>query len=108
MNQALLGKWLWRIGKDGLNLWKNVLLAKYGALRNRWDAQGPNSLSSRLWRRILSSKEGFYSNITIGVRSGERVFFFGLIFGMVIDPWQRCFWIFSIVPEIVWQRLQAI
>lgn len=30
MNQALSGKWLWRIGEDGDNLWKRVFVAKYG------------------------------------------------------------------------------
>lgn len=36
MNQALLGKWLWRLGEEGDSLWKQVLVAKYGILRNGW------------------------------------------------------------------------
>jgi hypothetical protein len=42
MNQALLGKWLWRIGEISNSLWKRILLAKYGARRNGWDISRPS------------------------------------------------------------------
>ena len=30
LNKALLGKWIWRFACEKENLWKQVLLAKYG------------------------------------------------------------------------------
>ena len=30
LNKALLGKWIWRFSCDKENLWKQVILAKYG------------------------------------------------------------------------------
>ena len=30
LNKALLGKWIWRFACDKENLWKQVLVAKYG------------------------------------------------------------------------------
>ena len=29
-NQALLGKWLWRFGKEATHLWRQVITTKYG------------------------------------------------------------------------------
>lgn len=57
MNHARLGKWLWRIGEDGDSLRKQVIIAKYGVLRNGWDIQSPTYHSSRIWRGILSVKD---------------------------------------------------
>lgn len=36
MNQALLGKWLWRMGIESGGLWRSIILAKYGNIRNGW------------------------------------------------------------------------
>lgn len=35
-NQVLLGKWLWRFGKEGNMLWCQVIAAKYGETRGGW------------------------------------------------------------------------
>ena len=48
LNKALLGKWIWRFAYDKDNLWKQVIIAKYGQARRSW----------------LESKEGLW-----GVRS---------------------------------------
>lgn len=55
MNQALLDKWLWRIGERGDSLWKQVLVAKYKVLRDGWEIQNPNYQSSNLWKGIVST-----------------------------------------------------
>ncbi|XXG59153.1 hypothetical protein AAC387_Pa04g1283 [Persea americana] len=41
MNQALLGKWLWRLGEDSYGLWRSILIAKYRVRRNGWDTLLP-------------------------------------------------------------------
>eukprot|EP00268_Persea_americana_P003866 TRINITY_DN11181_c2_g1_i1.p1 TRINITY_DN11181_c2_g1~~TRINITY_DN11181_c2_g1_i1.p1 ORF type:complete len:133 (-),score=22.23 TRINITY_DN11181_c2_g1_i1:799-1197(-) len=33
MNQALLGKWLWRLGNETEGLWRQLVLAKYGRIK---------------------------------------------------------------------------
>lgn len=74
MNLAILGKWLSRVGEEEDSLWKSVLLAKYGILKNDWDIQKPNYRASRLWRGILSSKEAFPHNVKFKLRSGDTIF----------------------------------
>lgn len=32
-NQALLGNWLWRFGKECNRLWRQVIITKYGVAR---------------------------------------------------------------------------
>ena len=75
MNCALLGKLLWRLREDKDSLWKQVLVAKYGILRDGWDIQQPNYRTSRLWRGIVSCRDAFIANIKFTVGSGEKVLF---------------------------------
>ena len=35
-NQALLGKWLWHIGKEVHRLWRQVIVTKYGVGSGVW------------------------------------------------------------------------
>lgn len=42
INQALLGKWLWRNGEGGDSLWRQLLVAKYNVLRDGRDIPNPN------------------------------------------------------------------
>ena len=35
-NQALLGKWLWRFGKEDHRLWRQVIATKYGVDSGGW------------------------------------------------------------------------
>lgn len=37
VNNALLGKWLWRVGEDSSSMWKSIMEAKYGVAGNGWD-----------------------------------------------------------------------
>ena len=63
MNQALLGKWLWRIRDGSQGLWRQVLERKYNLLRHGWDAQDSPWNSSAIWKGILSVKRLFMKNI---------------------------------------------
>lgn len=40
MNQALLGKCLWRLWGNMDSLWREIIIAKYGVRRNGWDITG--------------------------------------------------------------------
>lgn len=42
MNQALLGKWLWRISEDQHGLRNQIIAAKYEVSRNGWDIKDPD------------------------------------------------------------------
>jgi hypothetical protein len=41
-NRALLGKWMWRFGREENHLWRRVIVAKYGLEGGGW-----SSLKSR-------------------------------------------------------------
>eukprot|EP00268_Persea_americana_P001290 TRINITY_DN10388_c0_g2_i3.p1 TRINITY_DN10388_c0_g2~~TRINITY_DN10388_c0_g2_i3.p1 ORF type:complete len:137 (+),score=20.28 TRINITY_DN10388_c0_g2_i3:878-1288(+) len=75
MNQALLGKWLWRIGDGSQGLWRQVLEKKYKLPRHGWDVQDPPWNSSAIWKGILSVKGLFMENIRYQIGSGERILF---------------------------------
>ena len=38
-NQALLGKWLWRFGQEGIHLWRRVIATKYREGQGRWNTK---------------------------------------------------------------------
>ena len=42
LNKALLGKWIWRFVCDKDNLWKQVILAKYGQEGLGWKTKKVN------------------------------------------------------------------
>ena len=52
-NLALLGKWLWRYPREGLDLWHQVILSIYGSHSNGWDANTLVRWSHRCpWKAI--------------------------------------------------------
>lgn len=40
INNALLGKWFWRLGEDDHSLWRQIIVAKYSVLRDGWFING--------------------------------------------------------------------
>ena len=42
LNKALLGKWIWRFAYDKDNLWKQVIMAKYGQKGLGWRTKKDN------------------------------------------------------------------
>lgn len=75
MNNALLGKWLWRIGDDTNSLWKQIIVAKYGVKRDRWDVDGPLNRCLSIWKGITSVKDAFANSIRYRVGSGLKILF---------------------------------
>ena len=73
MNQALLGKWLWRLGDESEGLWKELVEGKYGVLRNGWDVREVSYKASPIWKGILSVKDNFMMNITYRMGMGEKI-----------------------------------
>lgn len=80
MNQALSGKWLWRLGEEQDSPWCQVVVSKYEVTRFGWDILGLSNWHLSLWKGILSIKEAFIATIRFRVRTGEKMHFW-------LDAW---------------------
>ena len=47
LNKALLGKWIWRFACDKDNIWKQVIMAKYGQEGHGWRTKKAYGVWSR-------------------------------------------------------------
>ena len=74
MNEASLGKWLWRLGDKSKGLWTKVLMAKYGNQRDGWETKDSRYKFSLMRKGKISVKEKFMQNIKYQVRS-EKILF---------------------------------
>jgi len=79
-NIDLLGKWIWRLGHDKKDFWKEMLESKYGGWRDLRSQR--NSRSDSLWWRDLKevwSLEGwkgkFVDNFIWEVGNGMHIRF---------------------------------
>ena len=53
-NRALLGKWLWRFGREDTRLWKQVAVAKYGLEGGGWITKPSRDRHGySLWKSIM-------------------------------------------------------
>lgn len=75
MNQALLGKWLWRVGSESESLWRQLIVSKYSIKREGWEVESGVYKYSAIWKGICSVKEKFVQNIKFSVCSGNKIFF---------------------------------
>eukprot|EP00268_Persea_americana_P033450 TRINITY_DN3312_c0_g1_i6.p1 TRINITY_DN3312_c0_g1~~TRINITY_DN3312_c0_g1_i6.p1 ORF type:complete len:225 (-),score=29.21 TRINITY_DN3312_c0_g1_i6:634-1308(-) len=75
MNQALLGKWLWRLGDESEGQWRLVVLEKYGNQKDGWEVQVAAYKYSAIWKGIISSSEKFMQNIRCNVCLGKKILF---------------------------------
>ena len=75
MNQALLGKWLRRLGDESDGLWKQILVGKFGVGRNSLDVSNASYNCSFIWKSMHSVKDMFMKHITYKVESGENISF---------------------------------
>lgn len=62
------------------NLWKQILVAKYGLSRNGWDTHVSNAQESCVWRGILYVKDAFLRQIRVRECTSDRILFW-------LDPW---------------------
>ncbi|WMV10716.1 hypothetical protein MTR67_004101 [Solanum verrucosum] len=74
-NRCLLSKWLWRFGKEGQALWKDVIVSKYG----QTDSWTSNTVTSTygvsVWRSIRNLWPELARNICYKVGEGTRILF---------------------------------
>ena len=53
LNQALLGKWLWRFYFERERFWRKIILGKFEEMKGRWTTKGVgDSLRMSLWKDI--------------------------------------------------------
>ena len=75
-NKALLGKWLWRFGLEEHQLWRCVLVAKYGVDLGGWRTsyiRGPYGCG--VWKGIMLGWNEFFQHIEFVVGCGNRIRF---------------------------------
>ena len=73
--EALLGKWLWRLGDGQDGLWKKIVMVKYNVTRDGWDTQRTKPSRSRFWRDLLSVRASFVSMVHYRVGTGDGILF---------------------------------
>ena len=75
-NQSLLGKWLWRYGKEREAFWRQVVVVKHGDLWGGWCSKLPRgSYGVGLWKGIRRGWDRFSSFVSFSVGNGKRVKF---------------------------------
>ena len=75
LNEALLGKWIWRFAIEKDNLWK-VLLVKYGQEGLGWRTnEVRGTLEVGVWKEILKEANWCWDNIQFKVGKGTKIKF---------------------------------
>uniref|UniRef100_A0A2N9GEV9 TIR domain-containing protein n=1 Tax=Fagus sylvatica TaxID=28930 RepID=A0A2N9GEV9_FAGSY len=76
INRALLGKWLWRFGREDSHLWRRVIAAKYGLEGGGWFSKQPKGTHGcSLWKGIMLGRDRFRSHIELVAGKGDRILF---------------------------------
>ena len=76
LNKALLGKWVWRFAIEKNNLWKKVLLMKYGQEGFGWrtnEVRGTYGVG--VWKEILKEACWCWDNFQLKVGKGTKIKF---------------------------------
>ena len=75
-NKALLGKWLWRFGREGTHLWRRVIATKYGEGQGGWTTKICRRAHwCGLWRGIHDGWENFSKLVALVVGDGTHILF---------------------------------
>ncbi|RVW35996.1 putative ribonuclease H protein [Vitis vinifera] len=84
LNKVLLGKWIWRFACEKENLWKQVLLAKYGQEGFGWMTKKANgTFGVGVWKEIMKEKDWCWENMAFIMGNGTRISFWN-------DLWCGC------------------
>ncbi|RVW62755.1 hypothetical protein CK203_060238 [Vitis vinifera] len=75
LNKALLGKWIWRFAFEKDNLWKKVILVKYGQEGFGWRTNEARwTFGVGIWKEILKEANWCWDNIEFKVGLGCCVY----------------------------------
>ena len=73
-NKTLLGKWLWRFGLEENNLWRRVLVEKFGVELGGWRTNHiRGAYGCGLWKGIMSGWDDYFQHVEFVVGHGNRV-----------------------------------
>ena len=76
VNQALLGKWLWRFGCETNHLWRQVIATKYGETSGGWCTKVGRGLQGcGMWKNIREGAESFFGHVLYVVGEGLCILF---------------------------------
>ena len=76
LNKALLGKWILRFAYDKDNLWKQVIMAKYGQEGLGWRTKKTNrAFEIGVWKEILKETEWCWDNMVLIAGKGTKIIF---------------------------------
>ncbi|XP_058076385.1 uncharacterized protein LOC131224966 [Magnolia sinica] len=76
MNQALLGKWIWRLGTEGDALRNLIIKGKYGSSQGGWwTKELVVTRASLLWKAIMRTEKEVVRNIAFELGNGNRIRF---------------------------------
>ncbi|RVW12842.1 putative ribonuclease H protein [Vitis vinifera] len=76
LNRALLGKWIWRFACERENLWKQVIVAKFGQEDDGWKSKKPNgAFCVGVWKEIMKETDWCWDNIEFMVGKGTKIRF---------------------------------
>jgi len=75
-NRALLGKWLWRYGREREALWRSVIDAKFESLKGGWcSKEVSGSFGVGVWKHIRKGWEKFRNLVRFEVGNGTHISF---------------------------------
>ncbi|RVW75000.1 LINE-1 reverse transcriptase-like [Vitis vinifera] len=81
LNKALLGKWVWRFAHAKEEMWKRVLVAKYGQEEFGWRTKKVNgAFGVGVWKEIMKEADWCWDNMNFKVGKGTKIRFWK-------DPW---------------------
>ncbi|XP_059671014.1 uncharacterized protein LOC132316554 [Cornus florida] len=75
-NRALLGKWLWRFGKEHHRQWRRVISCHFGEESGGWSSRPVSIIGGvSIWKFIQKGWDVFSTHIRFKVRNGMNVRF---------------------------------
>ena len=76
LNKALLSKWIWRYACEKDNLWKQVIMTKYGQEGLGWRTKKANgAVGVGVWKEILKESAWCWDNMAFLAGKGTKIRF---------------------------------